>query len=322
MSDIDDRIRTALTAAATQIDERDLRPAAAPTRRRFHQARWAPPLLAAAVVAAVAITAGVLIASRDAAGPSRVRPGASPNSTSTAPITTVATGAAPVSTGRMPVKNGLTCSFADISCPTPSNSLYYQPLWPFASYAEAHQWETVDGPAGRDPWHADPASTALAFATGYLKFADITTVTSRTVTGEQAHIGVGYALPTGGMHTAAVLHLVRYAAKVGDAAAGWEVVGSDDTTFTLDRPTYLSPVPPTLTVDGRVTGVDENIVVAVRNQAGTVVSGAVPRVPAGGTNSPWAVRVPVSGSGVLTVVAYIGGHLSQHEQFAIQGVHT
>lgn len=279
MNDIDERIRAALTARATQVDERDLRPGVVAAGSERNRTRWLPPLLAAAVVAAIAITAGVVVASQDASAPSRIRPGAGVTPTSTAttappPIsTTVAADRAPVSTGH-------------------------------------------------SPWHADPAATALAFATGYLQYSDITTVTSRSVLGDQAHIGVGYRLPTGGMHTAAVLHLVRYAATVGDTAAAWEVVGSDDTTFSLERPAYGSAVGGVLTVGGHVTGVDENIVVAVRNQAGAVVSGAVPGIPAGGTHTPWQQQVPVSASGVLTVVAFTGGHLSQHEQFAIQGVHT
>jgi hypothetical protein len=32
--------------------------------------------------------------------------------------------------------------------------------------------------------------------------------------------------------------------------------------------------------------------------------------------------VSFHGSGVLTIVAFTGGHLTQHERFAIQGGHT
>jgi hypothetical protein len=45
-------------------------------------------------------------------------------------------------------------------------------------------------------------------------------------------------------------------------------------------------------------------------------------LPAGGTNSPWSGRTQFTGHGVLTVVAVTGGHLQQHERFAIQGVHS
>ena len=113
---------------------------------------------------------------------------------------------------------------------------------------------------------------------------------------------------------------MRYETTTGDTAAGWEVVGSDDTTFSIEQPAYRSAVSSPMTVGGHITGVDENITVAVHTLAGTV--DRVAAVPAGGTNSPWSVTVPFTGHGVLTVVAATGGHLIQHERFTIQGVHT
>jgi hypothetical protein len=39
-------------------------------------------------------------------------------------------------------------------------------------------------------------------------------------------------------------------------------------------------------------------------------------------HAPWQLSVPFANHGVLTIVAATGGHLAQHERFAIQGVHT
>ena len=204
----------------------------------------------------------------------------------------------------------------------PAGYLFYEPLWPFPNYAQARQWETVDGPAGHQPWHADASSTALSFVNGYLGFSDIDVVTSTSADTNEAHIGVGYADPNGKKHTAAVLHLVRYSQTLGNTHAGWEVVGSDDTDFSLEQPAYGSQVSSPMTVGGHITGVDENIVVDVKDASGSVLTGTPAGVPAGGQNSPWHASVSFDGSGVLTIVAFTGGHLQQHERFAIQGVHT
>ena len=181
----------------------------------------------------------------------------------------------------------------------------YEPLWPLD--ADGH-----GQPAG------DAGSTALAFTRQYLSLTEITTVTSSRYDGQNAHIGVGYRNPAGQLATAAVLHLIR----VGTANGGtWEVVGSDDTTFTLEQPAYGSSVSSPMTVGGHITGVDENIRVIVRSQAyGAQGSGV--GVPAGGQAAPWHTTVSFTGGGVWTVVAVTGGHVQSVERFAIQGVHT
>ena len=69
--------------------------------------------------------------------------------------------------------------------------------------------------------------------------------------GAEAYVAIGFRLPDGSPHTAADVHLV----KVGTGAdAPWEVVGTRDTTLTLDRPAYGSTVASPMTVGGRITG--------------------------------------------------------------------
>lgn len=334
--DMEERIRAALNAAADEIDGTGLRACPAPTAsamdRTARRGRLLAPLLAAAAVAAVAVgTATVLsrhpgasqrpgsvAASRSAS----VAPTASPSpSTSAGPQPTrSATSVSPVPKDSS-AGPGLNCDFAEFVCPVPSNYVYYQPLWPFPNYAAEQAWQSASRSAGAQPWHLDPAQTALLFTRDYLGFTDITRVTGTAIDDTGAHIGVGYVTPNGSpVHTAAVLHLVRYSRAVADTSAGWEVVGSDDTNFSLERPAYGSSVTSPMTVGGHITGVDENITVFVLPEPANSSSAA--GLPAGGQNSPWQLAVPFTQRGVLTIVASTGGHLIQHERFAIQGVHT
>lgn len=326
MNPIDDRLRAALSAAANQVGEDDLRPADPPTaataavRPVRRRARWLAPMLAAAAVVGIAIGVAAVVHARHTAapaGPTTSAPSVTPTSSPTSSTPTSPT-SSPVSTapGGIPVN----CYFADFRCPVPSNFVYYQPLWPFADYAQAKQWETVAGPSGHQPWHADAGQTALAFVDGYLGFGDITMVTSTSIHGDEAHIGVGYKNPNGTPVTAAVLHLVRFTPTPGNTKAGWEVVGSDDTTLSIESPPYGSQVRSPMTVGGHITGVDEAITVWVRTLSGGVTRMA--SIAAGGANAPWTETVPFTQTGVLTIVASTGGHLQQHERFAIQGVYT
>jgi hypothetical protein len=75
-------------------------------------------------------------------------------------------------------------------------------------------------------------------------------------------------------------------------------------------------------VGGHITGVDENITVTVLSVSGNNAAGAGASLPAGGQHSPWQLSLSFPNRGVLTVVAATGGHVAQHERFAIQGVHT
>jgi hypothetical protein len=297
MNTLDTRISQALQAQANQLTEQDLTPMQPPTGGR-PGSNWTLPLLVAAAV--VVLTAGGTLAIRAATEPShRTQPPAGSHPAPTSPHVSGSLSPLPTSTP--------TATYPPTPTPTPSGQpaiglpAGYQPLWPFDE-------------AGHGRSAGDAPSTALGFTRQYLGFTEITTVTSRSYDGQEAHIGVGYRNPAGQLSTAAVLHLIR-------VDAGWEVVGSADTTLTLEQPSYGSAVTSPMTVGGRISGVDENIVVTVRSQAGGVV-GRAPGVPAGGNQSPWHTTVSFTGSGVLTIVAVTGGHLQGVERFAIQGVHT
>jgi hypothetical protein len=195
-------------------------------------------------------------------------------------------------------------------------SFRHQPLFPFASAAEAETWRTAGG--GSQPWHADAEATALAF-TAWLGFDEIGQVTSRDIRAAEAWVGVGYTVPSGDTATAAVIHLLRF----GPAAdAPWEVVGTRDTTLTLDTPRYGSTASSPLTVGGLVTGVDENLRVQVRQLSSEAPLGESCCLPAGGVQSPWSATVSYAGAtdAALTVVVSTGGHLQGVEVFAITGL--
>ena len=316
-NEVDDRIRAALTAAAQEINETDLRVDRAPstTTNITHQrARWLAPLLAAAAVLAVAVGTAAIVSTHTASHP--VRPG---QTVTPSPPPS----AEPTPSPTQPKASSSGPGIGSCALPSPgcdNVAVIYQPLWPFANYAAEQAWQAASTSGGTQPWHLDAGQTTLLFTQNYLGFTDITTVTSTTMDDQGAHIGVGYPTPSGTLHTAAVLHLVRYSKTLGDTAAGWEVVGSDDTDFSLEQPAYGSQVSSPVTVGGHITGVDENITVVVLPQAPNSSSGA--GLPAGGQNTPWQLSVTFTQGGVLTIVASTGGHLTQHERFAIQGVHT
>ncbi|MFE7380301.1 hypothetical protein ACFU9F_08035 [Streptomyces zhihengii] len=195
-----------------------------------------------------------------------------------------------------------------------------QPLWPFATLAEAGSWERAFRSDGSQPWHRDPEQTALSFTQGYLGFSGIDRVTSRDVTGREARVGVG---PSGteGSSTAAVIHLVRYGAGPD---APWEVVGTDEADFSLTSPAYGATVGTPLRAGGRITGVDESVRVDVRQPSTEKVLGTTCCLSAGGRNQPWTFTVTFSGARdpVLTVVASTGGHVAEVERFTVTAVRT
>ena len=353
MNTIDDRISAALRARAEALTEADLSPASPPVGRwaQPSRARWAAPMLAAAIVgfvAAATVTAVQLSRSDHASpastptvsvppSPSGMTPtpsashpapsqsqsqsrsrshsqsqSQSPSKTRSAPSQSASR--APSDTATVPSASG-SATGAPSQAPPPVYERY-QPLWPFASYAEAEQWRTEGG--GSQPWHLDPEETALNFTRSYLGFTELDQVTGTSLDDLGAHVGVGYRDPDGVQHTAATLHLVQ----LGTADdSPWEVVGSDDTTFTLEQPAYGSQVSSPMTVGGHITGVDENIVVSVL--ASETDRATLAQVPAGGDGAEWTTG-PVSFEqrGVLVIVASTGGHLQQVERFVIQGVHT
>jgi hypothetical protein len=203
--------------------------------------------------------------------------------------------------------------------PTATTTFRFQPLWPFATVAEAVEWQRSYRDSGRQPWHLDADQTALSFTTGFLGFTEIDRVISRSIEGDDARISVGYQSSEGPASVAAVLHLVR----IGQGSdAPWEVVGTADTTLTLERPRYGAKVTSPITVGGRITGVDESIRIDVRQTGAEEPLGSSCCVPGGGEKQPWSVRVTFRGAadGALTVVASTGGHVQDVERFAITGV--
>jgi hypothetical protein len=194
-----------------------------------------------------------------------------------------------------------------------------QPLWPFRSFAEAEAWRAAAA-EGHQPWHADAAQTAALFTTSFLGFSEIDEITSTDVRADEAWIGVGYREGVGGApSTAAVVHLVRFGPH---ADSGWEVVGTRDTSLTLDMPGYGARTASPAAVGGTVTGVDECLVVQVRQPSTAAPIGEAPCVPAGGESVPWQTTVAWSGASdpALTIVVSTGGHVQGVERFAVTGV--
>jgi hypothetical protein len=116
----------------------------------------------------------------------------------------------------------------------------YMPLFPFGNLTAVRAWQDSYAAGGHQPWHPNAEQTALAFAHGYLGFRQISKVAAQTIGGRDAHVTVGLTLPNGQVNRAAIIHLVKFGPG---KYAPWEVVGTDDTTLTLDtRPT--APPPP------------------------------------------------------------------------------
>lgn len=326
---LDDRIRDALDAQAQRLTEADLRPATAPTGRRpaglDRRWRWGAPLLAAAAVATIAIVT-VFVSSPTA---HRTSPATSPTPSVSVPLRPTSTSAPAPSSPSAGRSSSPSHSSAPSSAPPAQGSSFdlgYQPLYPFATLADALAWQAANRSGGHQPWHADAGQTAISFTTGWLGFHEIDTVTSTRTGADGAHVGVGYRNPNGALVTAAVLHLVRFG---NGADSPWEVVGSDDdpANFSLDTPAYGSRVTSPMTVGGRILGVDENIKVAVRRLSSQAPVGSyccTPAGPATPTGTDWAAPVSFTAApgDVLTIVAQTGGHLQAVERFAIQGVHT
>jgi Immunoglobulin-like domain of bacterial spore germination len=194
----------------------------------------------------------------------------------------------------------------------------YPPLWPFSTQAEVDSWRQQYAAQGTQPWHLDAEATALAFTTGYLGFSEIDQVVGSDVRDREAWVSVGYD-PGSGPSTAAVVHLVRFGP--GDPAP-WEVVGTRDTNLTLETPSYGSHVSLTVTVGGRITGVDESLRVQVRQASSEAPIGEACCLAAGGEDTAWQTTVSFSGARdpALTIVVSTGGHVQGVERFAITAV--
>ena len=193
----------------------------------------------------------------------------------------------------------------------------YLPLFPFASLADVRAWQASYESGGHQPWHRSADLTATAFA-AFLGYTDVTQVAQSAVGGGDAHVAVGIKLPDGTISTAAIIHLVLFGSGT---YAPWEVVGTDDRTFTVDRPAYGGTVPSPVTAGGTITGVDESIGVTVHTLSAQVPAGAYCCRAAGGTRSPWSARVTflATPGQVITIAAATGGHVAAVERFAVTG---
>jgi hypothetical protein len=193
----------------------------------------------------------------------------------------------------------------------------YLPLFPFADLAGVRAWQASYESGGHQPWHLSPDITATAFA-AFLGYTDVTQVASSAVGRGDAHVAVGIKLPDGTISTAAVIHLVLFGSG---QYAPWEVVGTSDTTLTLDRPAYGSTVPSPVTAGGTITGVDESIRVTVHALSAQAPVGSYCCRAAGGTRSPWSASVTFRAAPgeVITIAAATGGHVAAVERFAVTG---
>jgi hypothetical protein len=195
------------------------------------------------------------------------------------------------------------------------------PLWPFTTATQAAEWQKAYRAGGTQPWHLDPEQTALAFTRDHLGYREVDRVTSRTVRGGDARLGVGWNDPETRESTVAVLHLIRLGSG---ADAPWVVVGTDDTRLTLDTPRYGATAGSPVTVGGLITGVDESLRVVVLGPTSSRPLGTVPGIPAGGERTRWStsVRFTAPAGTVLTVAVSTGGHLKDVEAFAITALRS
>jgi hypothetical protein len=134
----------------------------------------------------------------------------------------------------------------------------------------------------------------------------VTQVAHRAVSSSDAHVAIGIKLPNGTISTAAIIHLVKFGSG---RYAPWEVVGTDDTRFTLDSPAYGSTASSPVTVGGKITGVDESIGVTVRRLSAQRPAASYCSRAAGVTRSQWSARVAFRAAPgeVITIAAATGG---------------
>lgn len=272
------------------------RAAKATRRRRVRQLAAGTIITAAAAITAVVAIAParphshhVQVSHQPGATTSRISPTSPPIS----PLTSPPVSGSPTSSAELPAG--------------------YLPLFPFRSSADVAGWEHS---RSLGPDYLDARQTALAFA-HFLGYTGVTEIVSVSSASDGDHVSVGFTIPGGGAHTAAIVHLVRFGQGEN---APWEVVGTDDTTLTLTVPGYGSIVSGPLTVGGKITGVDESITVRLFRPGVPAAVAVSCCHAAGGTGTPWSVRVPkptAAGGGILIIAASTGGHVAQVERFAV-----
>jgi hypothetical protein len=259
------------------------------TARRGARMRWIRPL--AVVGGAAVVAAGVVIGISLSNDDPRLHQDPTPLGSSSNTPSPTAT------------------SMTDV--PGPFSLSVGLPLWPYADGSSA---AADTSPAS---WHLDPAATALHFTTDHLRFTDDNLVlsTTKSADGLQAWVSIGYHTEGSRTATAAVVHVVRWSAD-----GPWEVVGTKDSTFSLTKPSYGANASSPLTAGGQIQGVDESIRVAVHDPSSSTPLG-VACCTGAGTGS-WSAKVSYqpSSASVLTVVASTGGHLIEHERWALTGV--
>lgn len=193
------------------------------------------------------------------------------------------------------------------------------PLFPFQTVQEVQTWEQHYRSGGQQPQYLDPSATALAFAQ-FLGYTEIDKIVGTRTDSKGVHVSVGSVIPdTNRLTPAAIVHLVRFGT---DRDAPWEVVGTDDTTFSITTPAYGASITSPLHVVGRITGVDESIKIHVQQLHANGYLGEYCCVPAGGTNSPWSATATFSPptDPVLMVSASTGGHTRNVERFTVNAV--
>ena len=210
----------------------------------------------------------------------------------------------------LPISTPTTTTTTATVTTTPTQGLGpYLALWPFSTVVEVQSWQQANQSGGHQPWHLDAGSTALDFTQYFLGYSDVNIVVGTIYDAAGAHVAVGYRSTSSITSTAAVIHLVRWGTGT---EAPWEVVGTDDTAFSLTTPAYGAMVSSPLRVGGTITGADESVSVTVHQNSSATTIGSWCCLPAGGTANPTEP--------VLTVAAATGGHIQPVERFTVTGV--
>ncbi len=214
-----------------------------------------------------------------------------------------------------PTKKATASTVSTTSTTGTAPGFRYQPMYPFANLAEVARWQRHGASDAAEAWHLHADATALSFAR-FLGYTEIDRVGSTTGDQQDAHVEVGAANSDGRFTSAATVHLVRYG-RGGHVP--WEVVGTDDTDFTVTTPGYGAAVTSPMPIGGSITGVDESIRVTIRGLHTEEALGGLCCVAAGGDASPWATTMsfapPVEG--VIVVGASTGGHVRSVERFSV-----
>ncbi len=202
------------------------------------------------------------------------------------------------------------------STTSPSSTRENLPLYPFGNLQEAASWQRAYRAGGSQPERLDAAQTALAFA-HFLGYTETDQVVTSREDGQGAHVSVGFRNPdSGNLTTAAVVHLIRYGSG---SDIPWEVVGTDDTDFSITNPAYGATVTSPMPAGGRISGVDESITVHVQQLHANGLLGQVCCITAGGTDSPWSGTTTFANptDPLLIVSASTGGHVRNVERFTV-----